>query len=136
MKRRLAVFSVLVLAGCCKEMCIGDEVTISFERFRAQETDTVWFVRYTPENPTQPLDSFRILSQVAPADTGRSSVAHSLSTNFHWAVRLPSLNKEYRFENFDFTTEKCNCGGKKYKSVKSYTVNGMRQEGLFIRLEK
>ena len=136
MKTMLAVFSVLVLAGCCKEMCIGDEVTISFERFRAQETDTVWFVRYTPENPTQPLDSFRILSQVAPADTGRSSVAHSLSANFHWAVRLPSLNKEYRFENFDFTTEKCNCGGKKYKSVKSYTVNGMRQEGLFIRLEK
>ena len=124
------------LAGCCKEMCIGDEVTISFERFRAVETDTVWFVRYSPDNNTQALDSFRILSQVAPIDTGRSSVAQSIAASFHWTVRLPSLNKEYRFENFDFTTEKCNCGGKKYKSVKSYTVNGIRQDGQFIRLEK
>jgi hypothetical protein len=136
MKIILAVFSFLLLAGCCKEMCIGDEVAISFERFRATETDTVWFVRYAPDNPAQALDSFRILSQVAPADTGRSSVTHSIAANFHWAVRLPSLNKEYRFENFDFTTEKCNCGGKKYKSVRSYTVNGLRQEGLFILLEK
>jgi hypothetical protein len=125
-----------LLAGCCKEMCIGDEVTISFERFRAVETDTVWFVRYSPDNNIQALDSFRILSQVAPTDTGRSSVAQSIAANFHWTVRLPSLSKEYRFENFDFTTEKCNCGGKKYKSVKSYTLNGVRQDGQFIRLEK
>jgi hypothetical protein len=136
MKTILAVFSFLLLTGCCKEMCIGDEVTISFERFRAVETDTVWFVRYATENNIQALDSFRILSQVAPTDTGRSSVAQSISANHHWTVRLPSLNKEYRFENFDFTTEQCNCSGKKYKSVRSYTVNGMRQEGLFIRLEK
>ncbi|HEY1021632.1 MAG TPA: hypothetical protein VGE06_04940 [Flavisolibacter sp.] len=136
MKTILAVFSLLLLAGCCKEMCIGDEVTISFERFRATETDTVWFARYAPDNPAQALDSFRILSQVASTDTGRSSVTHSISANFHWTVRLPSLNKAYRVENFAFTTEKCNCGGKKYKSVRSYTVNGRQQESLFIRLEK
>ena len=125
-----------LLAGCCKEICIGDEVTVSFERFKALETDTVLFVRYPPHNSTLALDSFRVVSQISSLDTSRSSVAQSLSASYHWKVSLPSLNRDYRFENFDFTTEKCNCGGKNYKSVRSYTVNGVRKEGLFIRLEK
>ncbi|MDQ3277191.1 MAG: hypothetical protein M3Q06_02630 [Bacteroidota bacterium] len=136
MKPIVAVFTFFLLAGCCKVMCIGDEITISFEKFRAVETDTVLFVRYPGNGGTQALDSFHVTTVVSPADTGRSRVAQSISASSHWKIKVPSLNKEYRIENFDFTTAKCNCGGKKYKSVNSFTVNGQRKEGQFLRLEK
>jgi hypothetical protein len=135
MKITLAFFLFILFAGCCKEICIGGEVTISFEKFRAVETGTVWFVRYPPGSG-QALDSFSVLSIVPATDTGRSAVSQNISVDYNWTVRLPSLNREYRFENFDFTTENCSCTGEKYKLVNSFTVNGQRQEGEFIRLEK
>lgn len=136
MKTIPAFLLLLLLAGCCKVYCDGTELTISFEKFRAKETDTVLFVSYVPKSgQTQVVDSFRILSQIAPSDTSRSSVAQSISAKYDWVVTLPSVNKQYVFENFDFTTEKCNCGGKKYKAIQSFSVNGIRKEGLSVVLE-
>lgn len=86
--------------------CVGDEVTISFEKFKAAETCTVLIVRYL-KGRTQAFDSFSILSIVPVGDTSRSAVAQSISVDYHWTVHLPSLNREYRIANFDFTTERC-----------------------------
>ena len=135
MKLIFAFAVIFLAAGCCKIICVDGEVTISFEKFKAAETTTVVFVRYPPGS-TQALDSFSVLSIVPVGDTSRSAVAHSISVDYNWTVRLPALNKEYRIENFVFTKEKCNCTGDEYKSVNSFTVNGERKDGDFIRLEK
>ncbi|HET7897466.1 MAG TPA: hypothetical protein VFL47_07345 [Flavisolibacter sp.] len=135
MKTITAFLFLFLFAGCCKEYCDGSELLVSFENFRARQTDTVYFVSYVPKTGrTQVVDSFRVLSQVLPTDTSRSSVVQSLSSAYDWKVTLPSASKQYLFENFDLTTEKCNCGGKKYKSIRSFSVNGARKEGLFIAL--
>ncbi|RYZ47114.1 MAG: hypothetical protein EOO14_23885 [Chitinophagaceae bacterium] len=135
MKRTLTAFLLILFAGCCKEICIGGEVTISFEKFKASETTRVVFVRYPPGS-TQSMDSFSVLSIVPVGDTSRSAVSQNITVDYDWIVRLPALNREYNLANFDFTTEKCNCTGDKYKLVNSFTVNGQRKEGDFIRLEK
>jgi hypothetical protein len=136
MKTVFAFLLLFVFAGCCKMYCDGTELAVSFETFKARDTDTVLFVSYAPgTGRMQKVDSFSILSQLSPADTSRSSVVRSLNAAYEWKVTLPSVSKQYIFENFDFTTEKCNCGGKKYKAIRSYLLNGIRKEGLFIAVD-
>lgn len=129
-------FLFLLLAGCCKVYCDGTELMVSFEKFKARETDTVLFVSYVPNTGhTQVVNSFRIAAPVLPSDTSRSAVVQSLSSAYDWKVTLPSANRQFLLENFELTTEKCNCGGKKYKAIRSFAVNGSRKEGLFVALE-
>jgi len=136
MKTFFACCLFLLLAGCCKVYCDGTELTVSFEKFKARDTDTVLFVRYVPKTGrSQVVDSFRIVAQVLPSDTSRSSVVRSISSANDWKVTLPSANKQFFIENFDLTTEKCNCGGTKYKAIRSFSVNGIHKEGLYISLE-
>lgn len=136
MKRIAVLVLLFVFAGCCKMYCDGTDLVVSFEKFKATETDTVLFVRYLPNtNQTQVVDTARITTQISPADTSRSAVARSLSSAYDWKVLLPAAGRQYVFEHFDFTTEKCNCGGKKYKAIRSFSVNGTRKEGLFLALE-
>jgi len=136
MKYLVACCLFLLLAGCCKVYCDGTELTLNFGKFRARETDTVLFVRYIPKTGwSQVVDSFRILAPASPSDTSHSSVVRSISSAYDWKVTLPSANKQFVIENFEFTTEKCNCGGTKYKAIRSFSVNGTRKEGLYIDLE-
>ena len=136
MKFLVAFCLLLLLAGCCKVYCDGTELTVSFEKFRARETDTVLFVRYVPKTGrSQVVDSFRMVAQVLPSDTSRSPVVRSISSAYDWTITLPSVHKQFLIENFDLATEKCNCGGTKYKAIRSFSVNGNRKEGLYIALE-
>ena len=133
--KAMLVFVLFLLAGCCKVYCDGTDLTLSFEKFKARDTDTVLFVSYLPGTAqTTVVDTFRIHYQISPTDTTHSSVSHSISSRYDWKVLLPSLNRQFVFEDFKLTNEKCNCGGK-YKVVKSFTVNGTRKEGLSIALE-
>ena len=132
----LGFLIAIALAGCCKVHCDGTELNISFEKFKATETDTIIFFSYVPGNgQIQLVDSFRLLSNIPPADTSKSSVSHSISSKYDWRIILPSLNKQYVFDNFDLGSDKCKCGGNQYKFISSFMVNGVRKEGLFIRLD-
>jgi len=132
----LSLISLISLAGCCKVHCDGTELGISFEKFKARDTDTVLFISYLPgSGQTQMADSFRILSAISPTDTSKSSIAHSISSKYDWKVFLPSLNKQYVFEGFELNADKCRCGGAQYKYITGFLVNGIRKEGMFIRLD-
>ena len=135
--RVLSFFVVLLLfAGCCKVYCDGSDLLVSFEKLKARDTDTVVFVNYLPATGlTRVVDTFRILTVIPATDTTRSSVAHSISSSYEWKVLLPSVNKQYVFENFELSTRKCSCRGTKYKDISGFTLNGVRQEGSFIRVE-
>jgi hypothetical protein len=132
------VFGCLVLfviAGCCKVYCDGRELGISFRKFKARDTDTVIFSRYVPKTGfTKLVDSTPIFSVIAPLDTTRSSLSYSISSSYDWKIWIPSLNRQFLFENFELTNEKCNCGGK-YKAIGSYTLDGVQKQGLFLELE-
>ena len=135
MKTIVAVFSVMLFAGCCKVYCDGTDLGLGFQKFKAKDTDTVLFVKYLPGSAqTKPVDTSRILYRVAPTDTTHSSVVYQISSGYDWKVLLPSVNRQFVFESFELTTEKCNCGGK-YKAIKSFLLNGVRKEGLFVALE-
>lgn len=87
---------LVFFAGCCKMYCEDTELTLSFEKFKARDTDTVYFVSYQPKSGlTQVVDTFRILSVIPAADTSRSSVFHYISSQYDWKVIVPSLNREY-----------------------------------------
>lgn len=136
MKTLLALFILFFLAGCCKVYCDGKDLGLSFEKFKAKDTDTVLFVKYQPATAqTKAIDTSRILYKISQTDTTQSSVAYEISSNYDWKILLPSLNRQFVFEGFELTNEKCNCGGAKYKAIKSFVVNGVRKEGLFISLE-
>jgi hypothetical protein len=135
-KTILSFLLLILLTGCCKVYCDGTELIVSFERFRARETDSVFFVGYKPGTGlTQRTDSFLHTTRVLPTDTSRSTVVQLLSANYDWKITLPAVRKQFLVNNFEFTTEKCNCGGKKYKAVKRFFVNGVEKEGLFLAVE-
>ena len=135
MRRTIVYFLLFCLAGCCKVYCDGTELMVSFEKFAASDTDSVYFISYVPASgQTQKVDSFLVTTPVLPAGTP-SPVIQTLQSNYDWKVVLPSVNRQYLIQNFELTTEKCNCGGKRYKSIRSFLVNGVRKEGLFVALE-
>lgn len=134
---RLTLFCLLVfgIVSCCKEYCDGTALMVSFEKFKANDTDTVSFVSYVPATgQTRKVDSFALISPVLPPNA-RSSVTQTLNSAYDWKIILPSVSKQYLLQDFELTTEKCNCGGKKYKAIRSYLVNGVRKEGLFLAVE-
>jgi len=132
------VFSCLVLfvlAGCCKVYCDGRDLGISFQKFKARDTDTVIFYRYVPKTGfTKLVDSTPIFSVIAPLDTTQSSLSYSISSSYDWKIWITSLNRQLLFENFKLTNEKCSCGGK-YKAISSYTLNGVQKEGIYLEVE-
>src|SRR5829696_6089337 len=109
---RIAISCLLLFlfGGCCKVFCDGTELMVSFQRFKAIDTDTVLFVKFLPGAITNPIDTVRLLSTVSPSDTTKSAVSHSISSAFEWKVLLPSLNKQYTAEDFELTNQKCKCG--------------------------
>src|SRR5688572_12426802 len=127
---------LLCFTGCCKVYCDGSELLVSCEKFKARDTDTVVFVSYLPATGfTKVIDTFRILSVIPVTDTSRSSVFHAISSSYDWKVLLPSLGKQYVFENFELSNKKCSCGGTPYKEISSFTLNGVRRQDPFVRLE-
>jgi hypothetical protein len=139
MKRLKALFCfflLLILAGCCKEMCIGNEIVVSFEKLKAIDTDTVLVIKYQPGTQlVKGLDTARIYSNVAPTDTSNSRVFHTITAGFDWKILVPSVNKTYTVTGFILTKQRCPCGGNTYQSIEAYSVNNVRKEGFFISLD-
>lgn len=139
MNGRKALFYIcllLALAGCCKEMCIGNEIVVSFEKLKAIDTDTVLVVKYQPGTQlVKGLDTARIYSNVAPTDTSKSRVFHTITSGFDWKILVPSVSKFYTVTDFILTKQRCPCGGNTYPSIEAYRVNNVRKEGFFISLD-
>lgn len=134
MRTLLAGCIIVLLAGCCKVYCDGRELGISFRTFKAADTDTVVFVSYLPKTTTK-VDSFAIVSIISANDTTRSSVSHAISSAYDWKITLSSINREFAIENFQLKKDQCSCGGSEYQLISSFTVNGVRKNGLSVDLE-
>jgi hypothetical protein len=127
---------LIVFAGCCKVYCDGRELALSFRNFKAVDTDTVIFVSYLPNtNFSVKIDSLALIYSIPATDTTKSSFSHTISSAYDWRVEISSLNKEYKISNFQLTTERCKCGNTKYKSISSFTVDGIQKEGLYLQIE-
>ena len=132
----LIAYIVFMLAACCKVYCEGNELAVSFRKFRATETDTVLFVRYQPQTGfSRVIDSMPVFSVVPPADTSFSTLTHFISSSYDWKVFIPAVNRQFLFEKFQLTNEKCNCGGTKYKAISSFQLNGVSKKGLWVELQ-
>ncbi len=124
------------MAACCKVYCDGRDLQISFEKLKSIDTDSVLFTRYKPKTGLmQAIDSSWLYRQVSPADSSRSSLFHSISSDYDWKIYLSSINKYYTITSFETSIEKCKCGGDKYKLIRSYKLNGISKEGLFLQLD-
>lgn len=137
MRILLAGILLVMFAGCCKVYCDGRNLGISFRKFKAGQTDTVIFISYMPNaNFASKVDSFALISPVPPPyDTLPSSVSYSLSSAYDWRVTVPSVNRQFLLQNFQLTTERCSCGGNRYKSISSFTLNGATKSGLYLEVE-
>lgn len=136
MKLLFPLLLFVAMAGCCKEFCSGNEIILSFEKFRAVDTDTVYVVRYQPGTQwTKIIDTARLYSNVAAADTSRSRLFHTITGDFDWKIHLPSLNKSYTIADFSVTKKRCPCGGDTYRSIEAYKVNNVSREGFYLALD-
>ena len=124
------------MAGCCKVYCDGRDLGISFQKLKASDTDSVLFISYKSKTAlSQTIDSSWVYSIISPADTTRSSLFKTISSENDWKIFIPSINKYYIITEFETSTEKCECGGNKYKLIRSYKLNGTFKDGLFLELD-
>lgn len=139
MRKRLVILAsitAILLASCCKAICLDDELRISFQQFTVSETDTVLYVKYKP-GTTEPLDSIWKETPSAPSLPGTTLSAHTetLPTGFDWQVYLPALDRQFFLTNIQTGTDKCKCESGTYKTVNGYTLNGTPQQGSYIILK-
>lgn len=128
------IFLILIgsiIQSCCKADCINGALSVSFENFKAVDTDTVLLVRYNQGQQTA-LDT-SIRTTVAANDTIKSYMVEQVYYNNDWRIIIPALNKNYQITNLAVTTIKC-CG-EKSKRVKTYKINNVQKEGDFLLLE-
>ena len=130
------IVTVILFAGCCKEYCLKNpQVHISFQNFKAVDTDTVFVLRYESGGSRQ-MDSSALIKSVSPADTANySSVYLDITPETDWKIVLPSRNKQYVFSDFEVVSGRCNCGGGKYRAVSRYKLNGVQKEGSLLIAE-
>lgn len=132
----ICIFPVIVFAGCCKVECIGNEVTVSFEKLKAKDTDTVVVFRYRPgTNFSVLVDSAWMYRPVSPADTSNSQLVEFISGHLDNKVFLQSVNKSYQFSEFETDQVNCKCNGGKTQIVRSFLLNGVRKQGNNVVLE-
>ncbi|RYZ29531.1 MAG: hypothetical protein EOO10_06000 [Chitinophagaceae bacterium] len=134
MRVLVTMFFVLLVAGCCKVYCDGRDLGISFRKFKTVETDTVVFESYLPKTNTK-VDSFAFAATVPPTDSTQSTFSYPVSSAYDWKITLPSINKEFVIENFKLTKDQCSCSGREYHLISSFTVNGVKKNGLSLELE-
>jgi hypothetical protein len=127
---------VFLITACCKVYCDGRNLHISFQKLKSVDTDSVLFIRYKPKTGLmQTIDSSWLYNSVSPADSSRSSLFHTISSDNDWKIYLPSINLYYTITDFVTTTEKCKCGGDKYKLLRTYKLNGITKECLSLQLD-
>ncbi len=129
--------ALLLVSSCCKIGCYGTEITISLENYKRLEVDTLIFLGYDRNTNFSVLkDSALYVTPVPPTDTFRATHAHSINADKNWIIKVPSVNKEFRFSNYDITTARCSCGNTKYELIRSYKVNGIEEKSLFYTLPR
>jgi hypothetical protein len=136
MKTFLPLFGVvLFFSACCKAYCIKDpQLTVSFQRFKARDVDTVYLFRYNPGG-TQYADSSASLRPNDAQDTTFSYLNMELTPGSDWEIRIPAVNRQYRITGIQTETGDCNCSSGNYNIVKSFTVNGRQQQGSLLFAE-
>lgn len=128
----LLIYSSFHLESCCKEACYGGDVAVSFQNYTLQEVDTVIFVG-TSGNIK---DSFAVITPSSGLDMAKSPLVQTVHPQRRWTVTMPSVNKVFRFDNFEFEKQKCACSNSKMEVLKSYTVDGVPETSWFYVLPR
>jgi len=137
MKKLLPIYTIIVLAlaACCKAECLPNGVTVTFEKFKARDADSVLIVRYRPgTNFSALLDSAWTITPVSTSDTTHSGLVKFLPGNDEAKIYLSSLNKTYLLRDIESERINCGCGNGKIDVVRSLILNGVQQQGDFIVL--
>ena len=135
MKNVFILFCFLA-AGCCQAECPTADVMVSFERFRSADVDSVLTVRYKPGTHfTERLDRTWTFAPVAATDTTFSRLYKTIFGVADTRIFLSSVNKTFRFTDFELESIRCPCNGGRTQVVRSFAVNGIRKEGTTAVLE-
>lgn len=136
MKKHIYPLLLFLAAGCCQAECPTADVMVSFERFRSSDVDSVLTVRYRPGTHfTERLDSTWTYTPVAATDTSWSRLYKTIFGMEDTRIFLPSVNKTFRFTDFELESIRCPCNGGRTRVVRSFAVNGIRKEGTTAVLE-
>ena len=132
----LTLIGLFLVSSCCKTYCTDEMLLVSFQKFKRQDVDTTYFIAYQKGSGfTQRTDSISDIKAVNPADTLSSGEIKILDITKEWVIKIPALNKTYYFSDYNFSTEKCNCGNDKFQKVSSFKMNGTTISNAFVILE-
>ena len=132
----LILIGIFLVSSCCKTYCTDEMLLVSFQKFKRQDVDTTYFIAYQKGSAfTQRTDSIADIKTVNAGDTLRSGEIKILDITKEWEVKIPGLNKTYYFSDYNFSTEKCNCGNGKFQKVSSFKMNGILTSNSFVILE-
>jgi len=132
----LSLIGLSLLSSCCKTYCTDEMLLVSLQKFKRVDVDSTYFISYQKGSGfTQKTDSIADIKSVNPGDTLNSGEIKILDITKDWVVKIPSLNKTYYFSDYNFSSERCNCGNDKYQKISNVLVNGVVVSNAFVILE-
>ena len=139
----ILIVCIVSYSCCTKKYCGGiDSInTIDFVGYNTYELDTIILKKYEKNSSYQiAIDSFILRGQSYYPDSLKNYIGmqKNLSIEFDYTVLVKKYNRIYKIGNFVTKTGICNNGICKdsYKTLESYEVNNIRQNGLRIYLTK
>ena len=124
---------ILILAenGCCtKKYCFGyeDINEIQLQGFEANELDSVILETFVKETNFQNrIDSVFIAAYDNQDSSFVLYMPNKLDINADYKISMLSTAQIVRLTAFEVENKTCNCPTDKYKVLKSYQVNGIKQ---------
>ncbi len=140
------LFTIGILFGinscCTKKDCVGDIEQINFYNFDESELDTLFLYSYSKNtNFSLLIDSVEVEGLVT-SDHFVAYLRHAIDTDLDYRIKLVSTGLVYTITGFEVEKKGCNTcfpyrpKSDLYKIVKSYYLNGEKQEGNKINIYK
>ncbi len=113
-------------------MCLNAELTIGFQNYTKEETDTIVVIGYKLNSGfTAKIDSNIMVKPYAPTDTTPSPDFYTVYPDKDYIVKLPSVNKQFRIADYVVLTQRCACENRKVPVLKSFKVNGADRTDVY-----
>lgn len=138
-----AIIFTLCLGSCCADVqCDLVYEATSFTGFTAQELDTVRVVIEDMEG-VYATDTIFTGAVFYQGGGNKASLTNALPFNKRnsYTYYLPAIGKSYKIDGYEFSQESCDeCFLSKpdnyHDVIRTYQVNGIRQEGRFFVIQK
>ena len=121
----VAAVTIINFTSCCKACVDSDAISISYNKFRKHEIDTIIKLRYQRNSNFSILIDSSFVENISFAhDTTYPESAFAfLYLDADCIIKLPSVGKTFAFSNYQIIEQKCACENKNVTVLKSFTFN-------------